>query len=148
MNGAGALIATGFAAAGLARPSIANPDADVQPDGIAQFWAASSAIRTWAVAGPLLAALLARRDPSPQIVTAAGLVQLGDAVLGFRQRNIFMAVAPAIMGVVHLVTARQLSLNSRRSPTQTMNGSTPTPATRGLKGSGPRRASDGPGCFS
>lgn len=61
------------------------------------------------MAGPLLAALLARRDPSPHIVAAAGLVQLGEAVFGVRQRNVFMTVAPATMGVVHLVTARLLS---------------------------------------
>lgn len=109
VNGAGAFIAMGFAAAGLARPSIADTRSDVQPNGLTQFWAASSAIRTSAVAGPLLAALLTRRSPSPQIVTAAGLVQLGDAVLGLRQRNVMMTVAPALMGVIHLVTARLLS---------------------------------------
>lgn len=59
--------------------------------------------------GPLLASLLTRRGPSPQIVTAAGIIQLGDAALGLRQRNGFMAVAPAVMGVIHVVTARVLS---------------------------------------
>jgi hypothetical protein len=100
LNGAGALIATGFAAAGLARPSIAEP----QSGG-----AASSAVRTFAITGPLLTSLLTHRGPSPQILTAAGIVQLGDAALGLRQRNTFMTLAPAVMGAIHLITARALS---------------------------------------
>jgi len=109
LNGVGALIAAGFAGAGLARPSIAEPTSDVGSNTVTGFWAASSAIRTWAVTGPLLASLLTRRGPSPQIVTAAGIVQLGDAALGLRQRNTFMTIAPAMMGVIHLITARVLS---------------------------------------
>ncbi len=35
-------------------------------------------------------------------------MQLGDAALGLRQRNGFMAIAPAVMGVIHLSTARVL----------------------------------------
>lgn len=108
LNGVGALIATGFAGAGLARPSIAEPSSDAEPNTLTGFWSASSAIRTWAITGPLLAALLTRRGPSSQLVTAAGIVQLGDAVLGLRQRNTGMTIAPAVMGVIHLVTARVL----------------------------------------
>jgi len=55
---------------------------------------------------------MTRHAPSPQLVAAAGMVQLGDAVLGLRQRNVFMSVAPAVMGVIHLVTARALSRSS------------------------------------
>lgn len=109
VNGVGALIATGFAGAGLARPSIAEPDSDAKSNTLSAFWAASSAIRTWAITGPLLVSLLTRRGPSPQIVTAAGVVQLGDAALGLRQRNTFMTIAPAVMGVIHLITARTLT---------------------------------------
>lgn len=108
LNGVGALIATGFAGAGLARPSIAEPRSDAEPNALTGFWSASSAIRTWAITGPLLAALLTRRGPSPQLVTAAGIVQVGDAVLGLRQRNTGMTIAPAVMGVIHLITARVL----------------------------------------
>ena len=109
LNGAGALIAAGFAGAGLARPSIAEPKSDAGPNTVSQFWAASSAIRTWAITGPLLGSLLTQRGPSPQIVIAAGIVQLGDAALGMRQRNTFMTIAPGVMGVIHLITARVLS---------------------------------------
>lgn len=108
LNGVGALVAAGFAAAGLARPSIAEPRSDAEPNTLIEFWSASSAIRTWAITGPLLAALLTRRGPSPQLVTAAGIVQVGDAVLGLRQRNTGMTIAPAVMGVIHLTTARVL----------------------------------------
>ncbi|MGI8760946.1 MAG: hypothetical protein ACR2LF_06590, partial [Jatrophihabitantaceae bacterium] len=104
LNGVGALIAAGFAAAGLARPSIAEPRSDAEPNTLIEFWSASSAIRTWAITGPLLAALLTRGGPSPQLVTAAGIVQVGDAVLGLRQRNTGMTIAPAVMGVIHLTT--------------------------------------------
>ena len=109
LNGAGAAIAAGFAGAGLARPSIADPASIEAPNRLTGFWATSSAIRTWAVTGPILVALLTRREPSPSILAAAGIAQLGDAALGLRQRNTFMAVAPAVMGVIHLTTARLLS---------------------------------------
>lgn len=108
VNGVGALIAAGFAGAGLLRPSIAEPRSPAETNTVTGFWAASSAIRTWAITGPLLAALLTDRRPSPQIITAAGIVQLGDAALGLRQRNAFMTIAPAAMGVIHLITARVL----------------------------------------
>ena len=108
LNGAGALIATGFAAAGLARPTIAQPQSGAETNTLTRFWAASSAIRTFAVTGPLLTSLLTQRGPTPQLVSAAGIVQLGDALLGLRQRNLFMTLAPAAMGAIHLVTARAL----------------------------------------
>lgn len=110
LNGVGALVATGFAAAGLVRPAVAERRSDTKTDSVTEFWAASSAIRTLAITGPLLATLLTRRGPSGgQIVAAAGIVQLGDAALGLRQRNPFMAIAPAVMGTIHLITARSLS---------------------------------------
>lgn len=113
LNGVGALIATGFAGAGFARPSIADPRSPSKTDEVTRFWAASSAIRTWAITGPLLASLLAHRSPSPHVVTAAGIVQLGDAALGLRQRNTFMTLAPAVMGAIHLFTARALLAEGR-----------------------------------
>lgn len=109
LNGTGAVIAAGFAGAGLARPSIADPRSSAEPNTVIQFWAASSAVRTWAITGPLLGSLLTSRGPSPQIVITAGIVQLGDAALGVRQRNMFMTIAPAVMGLIHLITARVLS---------------------------------------
>lgn len=113
LNGVGALIASGFAGAGLARPSIADSRSASETNEVTRFWAASSAIRTWAVTGPLLASLLTHRRPSPHIVVAAGIVQLGDAALGLRQRNTFMALAPAVMGAIHLFTARALLAEDR-----------------------------------
>ena len=109
LNATGALVAAGFAAGGLIRPSIAEHRSVSDTTALTQFWAASSAIRTLAVSGPLLVALSTNRSPSPQILTAAGITQLGDALLGIRQRNAFMTTAPAVMGVVHLVTARVLA---------------------------------------
>lgn len=94
VNGVGALLAAGFAGAGVARPSIAEPKSTTKPKTLAGFWSASSAIRTWAITGPFLITLLTTCRPSTQLVTAAGIVQLGDAVLGFRQRNTAMTIAP------------------------------------------------------
>jgi len=45
---------------------------------------------------------------SPELLTVAGLVQLGDSALGIRQRNASMTLAPAAMGLVHLASARVL----------------------------------------
>lgn len=93
---------------GHGRASIAEPRSDAGPNTLTGFWSASSAIRTWAITGPLLAALLTRRGLSPQLVTSAGIVQLGDAVLGLGQRNTVMTIAPAAIGIIHLITARVL----------------------------------------
>ena len=106
INGAGAAAAAVFAAAGLARPAYGQ--AGTPPDSLAEFWAASSAVRTWAITVPLLGGLLTGR-PAPHLLTVAGLVQLGDSALGIRQRNPRMTLAPAAMGLVHLASARILS---------------------------------------
>ncbi len=39
----------------------------------------------------------------------AGLVQHGDSALGVQQRKPDMTLAPAVMGVLHLASARWLS---------------------------------------
>lgn len=105
LNGIGILVAAGFSAQGIARPNFAEPDEAATP--LARFWAASSAVRTWSLAAPALIGLLSRR-PTSQILTAAGLVQIGDSALGVWQRNPQMVIAPGIMGVIHLVSARLL----------------------------------------
>ena len=107
LNAAGTVAAAAFAAFGAARPSYIDRQED--PNSPAGFWAASSAVRTWAIAVPLLTALARQRRPSPELLTAAGLVQLGDSALGIRQHNPRMTVAPALMGIVHLATARWLA---------------------------------------
>lgn len=101
VNAAGLLVASIYAAAGLraaGRPGRRSTSRKA-------FWAAASAVRTWSVAGPLLVGLV-RSRPSPALLAVAGLVQLGDAAIGCRRRVPGMATAPAIMGIVHLATAR------------------------------------------
>ncbi len=106
-NGMGIVAAAVFAAEGFRRPNYVVPTEPVTP--LAEFWAASSAVRTCALAGPLVVALARRASGACSgLLVAAGLVQLGDAALGVRQRNLAMTGAPAIMGVVHLVSARVL----------------------------------------
>lgn len=115
LNAAGAAAAAAFAALGAARPDYI--DRDKGPNAPAGFWAASSAVRTWAITIPLLAALLRHERLSPELLAIAGLVQLGDSALGIRQHNPRMTLAPALMGIVHLATAHRLahSMPSDRS---------------------------------
>ena len=112
VNAAGAMAAAVFAAAGIVRAVHARTDD--HPRSPSLFWAASSAVRTWAVTGPLLAAITARRPPAPHLLVAAGLVQLGDSAIGLWQRNLSMTVAPAAMGLIHLGTAYDVACNRGR----------------------------------
>ena len=107
VNAVGAAAAAVFATVGVVRPAFARPDVPVSP--LARFWAASSAIRTWALIGPLLAGMARRTPPSAELLRAAGLVQLLDAGLGVQQRNPPMTVLPAVMGTVHLISANILT---------------------------------------
>ncbi len=105
-NIAGATAAAVFAGIGLARPNHVLPGSSRSP--LVDFWAASSAVRTWAIAVPLLVGMRHGRKPAPELLAVAGLVQLGDAALGLWQRNASMAVLPTAMGIVHLESARRL----------------------------------------
>ena len=100
-NAAGAVAATVFATAGVVRSDHSGASGG--------FWAASSAVRTLAITGPLLAGMAARGRPAPQLLIAAGLAQLGDSALGLWQHNLSMTVAPAAMGLIHLRTAWALT---------------------------------------
>ena len=107
LNAAGAAAATVFAAFGSVRPDYI--DREKGPNSPAGFWAASSAVRTWAITIPLLTALVRQGRLNPELLTVAGLIQLGDSALGIRQHNPRMTLAPALMGIVHLATARRLA---------------------------------------
>ncbi len=104
LNAIGATAAAGFAAAGLIRPDyVQNP---TPTSALTRFWAASSAVRTWALTLPLLATMARHDTPSHDLLLVAGLVQLGDSALGFQQGNRRMTLAPAVMATVHILTAR------------------------------------------
>ena len=103
LNGTGLVVASGFAAVGTIRPAMAR--GGTSPESSTEFWAGSSGVRTFAITLPLLASLV-RGRPDSGLLVAAGLVQVGDAVLGLRERNAAMALLPALMGAVHLITAR------------------------------------------
>ena len=91
---------------GLHRPSYVQPSQDASP--LASLWAASSAVRTAAITASLLGSLLLRGRAAPELLTVAGLVQVGDSALGAWQRKPDMILAPAVMGLVHLASARRL----------------------------------------
>ena len=112
VNALGLAAAAAFSIRGVHNPSYVRPNEPVEP--LARFWAASSAVRTLAVAGPLLGPLAVGRPVETPTLTVAGLVQLGDAALGVWQRKTDMAVAPAIMGLVHLATANRLNVYKQR----------------------------------
>jgi hypothetical protein len=106
-NAVGASASGVFAIVGVVRPGYVRPDSSTGP--LAEFWAASSAVRTWAVTGPLLAQIARGGRPAPQLLVAAGIIQLMDSALGLWQRNPPMAVLPAVMGTIHLASARILT---------------------------------------
>ena len=114
VNVAGAAAATVFAALGAARPGYVGGDADRSE--LSRFWAASSGVRTIAIAGPLLMSFSDPGGASSELLAVAGLVQVGDSALGVWQRNPRMAVAPALMGAIHLASA--YAARSRSSVTQ------------------------------
>ena len=106
VNAVGASASAVFSVVGLARPGYVQPGSSPSP--LTQFWAASSAVRTWAITAPLLVGIARGGRAAPQLLVVAGIVQLTDAGLGLWQRNPPMAVLPAVMGVVHLASARVL----------------------------------------
>lgn len=106
VNGIGMLVASSFSARGFVSPNFAEPEQPSTP--LARFWSASSAVRTWSIAVPMLAGL-ARQRPVGGMLVTAGLVQLGDSALGISRRDLQMTIAPAIMGAIHLVSARLLT---------------------------------------
>ncbi len=107
LNAIGAAAAAGFAAAGLIRPDYVELAAS--NSALTRFWAASSAVRTWALTLPLLASMARHRTTSSELLFVAALVQLGDAAIGLQRGNRRMTVAPAVMGTVHILSARALA---------------------------------------
>ena len=103
-NAAGVGAAAVFAGVGIARPTFVESGSDPTPP--TGFWAASSAVRTWAVAVPLLVGLAREAGPDPALLVVAGWIQIGDSALGLHRRDPRMTIAPAVMGAVHLLSAR------------------------------------------
>jgi len=107
VNAVGLAAAAVFAALGVRRPGYGQPGSVTTP--LTGFWAASSAVCTWAVTAPLLVGVLRGARPAPQLLVVAGLVQLADAALGARQHNPHITALPAAMGPIHPASARLLS---------------------------------------
>lgn len=106
-NAVGATASAAFAARGVIRPEYVRPAQAGSP--LTSFWAASSAVRSWAIAVPLVGSVVITGRAAPELLVVAGLAQLGDSALGIWQRKPDMTVAPAAMGLVHLASARLLS---------------------------------------
>lgn len=107
LNAVGATVSAAFAARGVLRPEYVQPTQT--GSSLTSFWAASSAVRSWAITVPLVGSLGVAGRAAPQLLVVAGLAQLGDGALGIWQRRPDMTVAPAAMGLVHLASARLLS---------------------------------------
>ncbi len=111
INALGASASAMFAIVGVVQPDYHTP-ASPPHTFLDRFWPASSAVRTLAVSGVLVLGITRGQRPAPQLLAVAGMIQLGDAGLGLRQRNLPMAVLPALMGSVHFATARLLQHDS------------------------------------
>ncbi|MDQ2894326.1 MAG: hypothetical protein M3Y09_01560 [Actinomycetota bacterium] len=109
-NALGLAAAAVFAAVGVVRPNFSDPGGSEQ--SLTRFWAASSAVRTWAMAGGLATAIRRDQRASPELLAVAAL---GDSALGVWQRNVRMAMVPALMAIVHLRSARVLFLQRGHS---------------------------------
>ncbi|WP_018334083.1 hypothetical protein [Actinomycetospora chiangmaiensis] len=120
-NVAGAVGSSAFAAAGALRPDVALPDEQEPVGARTRFWAAASGIRTWAICAPLVAGLATGRSV-PQLLIAAGTVQLGDSVLGIGRRDPAMTTAPLLLGIAHLVSARALRPQPRPATEPSASG--------------------------
>lgn len=113
LNAVGATVSAAFAVRGLLHPEYVQPTQTT--NSVASFWAASSAVRSWAVAIPLVGGSIVAGRGAPQLLVVAGLVQLGDSALGMWQHKPDMTVAPAVLGLVHLASAYMLSRNAHGS---------------------------------
>lgn len=120
LNGVGLAAAVGFAAVGALRPGHVSRRSRV--DALSRFWAASSLVRTLGLAAPAVGPLLRGRAVPPRLLVTVGIVQLGDSVLGVRRGDPAMAVAPAAMGTVHLLTALILSRAANPHPDPQLSG--------------------------
>ena len=104
LNGIVALVSTGFAIVAAVRPSALSHEST--PTAGERFYAWMYAVRGVPL-GLLVCVVpfLASGMVSALVLITAAVVQAGDAAIGARRREARMTVAPALAGVIHVITA-------------------------------------------
>jgi hypothetical protein len=110
VNAVAALVSSGSALAGMLRPGLALASGEAVTGGV-RFYASAYALRA-APLGLLTAALIAAGDRPAlvPVLAVAGLVQVGDSMLGARRRHLGMAFGAGLFAALHLAAALWLSL--------------------------------------
>ena len=104
LNGIVSLVSTGFAIVAAVRPSSLSHERT--PTTGERFYAWMYSVR--AVPLGLLVCVVPFFAPGPVsalVLVTAAVVQVGDAAIGAHRREVRMAVAPALAGVIHVITA-------------------------------------------
>jgi hypothetical protein len=117
VNGLAALVAMASSAAALANPALGLPaGSDVTP-GV-DFYAQAYAARALPLGAAVLLALASKskRGLAPLLVVA-GLVQVGDCVIGLAQHNAGPVIGGSALAAIHLASAWQLTRQQRITPT-------------------------------
>ncbi|HUQ58375.1 hypothetical protein [Lentzea sp.] len=104
LNGIIALVSTGFAIVAAVRPSSLSHE--TTPTAGERFYAWMYAIRGVPL-GLLVCVVpfVATGLVSALVLITAAVVQIGDAAIGAHRREVRMTVAPALAGVIHVITA-------------------------------------------
>lgn len=104
LNGVVALVSTGFAIVAAVRPSALSHEST--PTTGERFYAWMYAVRGVPL-GLLVCVVpfLVSGMVSALVLITAAVVQAGDAAIGAHRREARMTVAPALAGVIHVITA-------------------------------------------
>lgn len=104
LNGIVALVSTGFAIVAAVRPSALSHEST--PTTGERFYAWMYAVRGVPL-GLLVCVVpfLASGTVSALVLITAAVVQAADAAIGASRREARMTVAPALAGVIHVITA-------------------------------------------
>jgi hypothetical protein len=118
LNAASAVISAVFGVIALVDPS-ANPGASDALSHDARFYAAMYGVRAVPIAAAVCWLALADRHTGPRrlipVLALAGVVQVGDAIVGTVAHVPGMAVGATVAAVIHLGSAALLRRNMRSS---------------------------------
>ncbi|WP_433633142.1 DUF4267 domain-containing protein [Nocardia sp. CA-120079] len=114
VNAVGAGIAVAFSVAALVDPALAITGSADSP-GV-DLYAQAYAARAIPLGAALLFSLASRHKRALlPLLTVSGAVQLGDVAIGATQGIPGMMVGGSVLALIHLATAGQLAVGSRRS---------------------------------
>ncbi|MGW6919245.1 hypothetical protein ACWGB8_36335 [Kitasatospora sp. NPDC054939] len=116
-NALGALLSVGSCLAGLVDPGLALPRGSAITSGV-HVYAGAYAARALPLGVALIHQLLASRTKRGllPLLVVAGVVQIGDAVIGLTVQNPGMTLGAGALAVLHLASAARIARPERRSP--------------------------------